>query len=170
MKRLLASMSIVGIILTLSAPSAQALKPDRFQPGPNPDFIVEDVCEFPVLLHDVVNKLVIKTFFDRDGNVVREHGSGRLVEEITRLDEQGQPVRTITRNISGPGTITFDEEGETLVATGLWLFFFLPGEVVGDPDGLMWLTSGRWVWRFDAAGATLVSHTGRFEDVCALLA
>jgi hypothetical protein len=170
MKRLLAYFAIVGIILTLSAPAAQALKPDRFRPGPNPDLIVEDICEFPVLLHDVVNRLVITSFFDRDGNLVRESGTGRIVEQITRLDDQGQPVRSITRNISGPGTFTFDEEGATLAATGPWLFFFFPGEVVGHPDGLMWLTTGRWIWRFDAAGITLVSHTGRFEDVCTLLA
>src|SRR5687768_5077678 len=85
MKRLFASFAIVGIILTLSAPAAQAVKPDRFQPGPNPDLVVEDVCEFPVLLHDVVNQLVITSFFDRDGNLVRESGTGRIVEQITRL-------------------------------------------------------------------------------------
>jgi hypothetical protein len=171
MKRLFASFAIVGIILTLSAPAAQAVKPDRFQPGPNPDLVVEDVCEFPVLLHDVVNQLVITSFFDRDGNLVRDSATGRIVEQITRLDDQGQPVRSITRNISGPGTFTFDGEEATLVATGPWLFFFFPGEVVGHPDGLMWLTTGRWIWHFDASGiATLVSHTGRFEDVCTLLA
>ena len=79
-------------------------------------------------------------------------------------------MRSITRNISAPGTFTFDEDGATLVATGPWLFFFFPGEVVGHPDGLMWLTTGRWIWRFDDAGVTLVSHTGTFQDVCTLLA
>jgi hypothetical protein len=34
----------------------------------------------------------------------------------------------------------------------------------------MWLTTGRWIWRFDDAGITLISHTGRVQDVCALLA
>jgi hypothetical protein len=53
------------------------------------------------------------------------------VEQITRLNDQGQPVRSITRNISGPSTFTFDEEEATLVAEGPWLFFFSPGEVVG---------------------------------------
>jgi hypothetical protein len=146
------------------------VSPDRFQPGPNPDLLVEDVCDFPVLLHDVVNKLVITDFFDRDGKRARESGTGSIVEQITRLNDQGQPVRSITRNISGPGTFTFDEEGATLVAEGPWLFFFSPGEVVGHPDGLMWLTTGRWIWRFDDAGITLVSHTRRVQDVCALLA
>lgn len=169
MKRLLA-FTIVGIILMQSAPAAHALKPDRFQPGPNPDLIVEDVCEFPVLLHDVVNQLVITDFFDRDGNLVRESGTGRIVVRITRLDEQGDPVRSITRNISGPGTFTFDEEGATLVARGSWLFYFFPGELVGDPDGLMWLTTGRWILRIEATGVTIVSRTGSVEDVCSLLA
>jgi hypothetical protein len=170
MKRLLVCLVFVGIIVGLSAPAAHALKPDRFQPGPNPDLVIEDVCAFPVLLHDVVNKLVITDFFDRNGNLVRESGTGRIVVELTRLDDQGQPVRSIIRNVSGPGTFTFDEESATLVARGLWLFFFFPGEVAEHPDGLMWLTSGRWIWRFDASGITLVSRTGRFVDVCALLA
>jgi hypothetical protein len=34
----------------------------------------------------------------------------------------------------------------------------------------MWLTTGRWVWRIEDQGISLVSHTGRFQDVCTLLA
>jgi hypothetical protein len=52
----------------------------------------------------------------------------------------------------------------------LGLFFF-PGEVTGFPDGLIWLTYGRFVWRFENGGAiSLISHTGTFQDVCTLLA
>ena len=170
MRRIGSALVLVLIVLALSAPAAQALRPDRFHLGPAPDLVIEDVCEFDVLLHDVVNQLVITDFFDRHGNLVRSSGNGLIIEQITRLNDQGEPVRRITRNISGPGTSTFDEDGETLVATGHWLFFFYPGEVVGYPDGLMWLTSGRWTWRFDDAGVTLVSHTGSFQDVCTLLA
>ena len=170
MRRLLASVALIAIVLPLTAPAAQAVKPDRFTPGLAPDLVIEGVCEFDVLIHDVVNQIVITTHFDQEGNVVREQGSGRIVEQITRLDDQGEPVRSITRNISGPGTFTFDEDGATLVARGPWMFFFFPGEIVGDPDGLIWLTTGRWVWRIEDEGITLVSHTGRFQDVCALLA
>jgi hypothetical protein len=170
MKRALAALALTLLVLSLSAPAAQALRPDRFQPGPAPDLVVEGVCDFDVLLHDVVNQITITTFVDRDGNVVRVSGAGRIIEEISRLDEQGEPVETITVNISGPGQSTFDDEGETLVAQGPWLFFFLPGEVVGHPDGLIWLTTGRFVWRFDDAGVTLVSQRGTIRDVCDLLA
>lgn len=168
-KRLAASIVLLGVFSGFSASPAQAVMPERFEPGPNPDVTVEGVCDFPVLLHDVVNNLVVTDFFDSEGNLVREFGSGRLVEQITRLDNQGNPVTSITRNISGPGTFTFDEEGTTLVATGRWLFFFLPGELTEQSEGLIWLTTGRFVWRFTDAGATLVSHTGTIEDVCELL-
>jgi hypothetical protein len=170
MRRLLAASALALIVLALSAPTAQALRPDRFSPGPAPDFVVEGVCDFDVLLHDVVNQITVTTFFDRHGNPIREHGAGLLIEEISRLDEQGEPVETITVNISGPGQQTFDEGGATLVAQGLWLFFFFPGEVAEHPDGLIWLTMGRFVWRFDDAGVTLLSHSGTFQDVCELLA
>jgi hypothetical protein len=161
---------VIGFVVAIAAP-ASALRPDRFQPGPAPDVVVDDVCDFPVLFHDVVNQLVITDFFDRDGNLTMEKGNGRIVEEISRLDGQGNAIRTITRNISGPGTFTFDDTGTTLKATGQWLFFFEPGEVTGFPDGLVWLTSGQFVWRFEDSGETsLVSHTGTIQDVCALLA
>ena len=170
MRRIGSALVLVLIVLALSAPAAQALRPDRFHLGLAPDLVIEDVCEFDVLLHDVVNQTVITDFFDRNGNLVRRHGSGLIIEEISRLDDQGNPVETITANISGPGQSRFDDEGETLVAQDLWLFFFFPDEVVGHPDGLIWLTTGRWTWRFDDAGVTLVSHTGGFQDVCTLLA
>jgi hypothetical protein len=118
MKRLVGSLALAGIIITLVAAPANALMPERFQPGPNPDFTVEGVCDFPVLLHDVVNKIVVTDFFDQDGNLTREQGNGLLIEEVSRLDAQGNPVETITRNISGPGVERFDESGSTLTGTG----------------------------------------------------
>jgi hypothetical protein len=170
MRRVIAGVGLIGIILMIAAP-ASALRPDRFQPGPNPDLTVEGICDFTVFLHDVVNEEVFTDFFDQDGNFTRELISGRLIEEFTRLDDQGEPVRSITRNISGPGVFTFDEDGATIDAYGQSLFWFFPGEVEGFPDGLMWLTTGHWVWRFEDSGTiTLISQTGTFQDVCELLA
>ena len=123
----------VTAMLTAIASPAAAMRPDRFTPGPNPDLQVDDICSFPVLLHDVANKVHITDFYDRHGDLVRESGNGKIVEDITRLDASGDPVRTIRRNISGPGTFTFDEDGFTLRARGVWLFFFEPGEVSNVP-------------------------------------
>ena len=169
MKRLLGSIALAGIIITLASAPASALMPERFQPGPNPDFTVEGVCDFPVLLHDVVNQGVITDFFDQDGNLTREQFNGRLVEDVSRLDAQGNPVKTITRNISGPGVETFDEDGSTLTGTGPWLLFFFPGEVTGFPDGLIWFTTGRFVLRLEDTGEITFIKEPMHENVCELL-
>jgi hypothetical protein len=174
MKRfsIMSAATIAGVaMLAVLASPAVAMKPDRFRPGLAPDLVVEGVCDFPVLLHDVQNKLVITDFFDKDGNLVRESGTGKIFEEVSRLDANGEAVTTLFKNISGPGTFTFDDEGFTLVARGPWVFFFQPGEVSNLPDGLIWFTTGRWVWRFEDATEmwTLVSARGGHSDVCALL-
>jgi hypothetical protein len=168
MRRLLSVSALAFSVLLATASPASALKPFRFQPGPNPDILLEGVCDFPVLGQDVVNKLVITDFFDRDGNLVRETGTGQIVERVTNL-ETG---KSLVKNISGPGTFTFDETGATLVATGIWLFGFFPGQIAGSDEGIFWFTSGRFVWRFSFLDETwtLLSHTGTIQEGCALLA
>ena len=109
--------------------------------------MIEDVCEFDVLLHDVVSELVITDFFDREGNCgeeLRERSHHRADHAPRR------PGRARAEHHAQHlgATSTFDEDGETLVATGQWLLFFFQGGVIGYPDGLLWLTSGRWTWRF----------------------
>ena len=105
---------------------------------------------------------------------MRESVAGRLVERISRLDDQGRIVDSIVRNISGSGTFRFSGDGVTLTARGNWVFFVEPGGLIDGPpaldDGLVWLTTGRWVWEYTDDGVRLVSHAGRYEDVCALLA
>jgi len=169
MKRLIGSLALAGFIISLAAAPANALRPDRFKPGPNPDLTVEGVCDFPVALHDVVNEIVVTDFFDQDGNLTRELGTGLLIEEVSRLDAQGNPVETITRHISGPGVWTFDEDGSTLTGSGPWLLFFLPGEVTGFPDGLIWFTTGQFVLRLEDTGEITFVKEPMHEDVCELL-
>jgi len=169
MKRLIGSIALAGIIITLAAAPANALMPERFQPGPNPDFTVEGVCDFPVLLHDVVNQGVITDFFDQDGNLTREQFNGRLVEDVSRLDAQGNREETITRNISGPGVERFDESGSTLTGTGPWLLFGFPGEFAGFPDGFIWFTTGQFVLRFEGTSEITMVKEPMHEDVCELL-
>jgi hypothetical protein len=169
MKRLVGSIALAGIIITLAAAPANALMPERFQPGPNPDLVITEVCQFPVLLHDVVNKIVVTDFFDQDGNLTREQGNGLLIEEVSRLDGQGNPVVTITRNISGPGVERFDESGSTLTGTGPWLLFGFPGEFAGFPDGFIWFTTGQFVLRFEGTSEITMVKEPMHEDVCELL-
>ena len=75
---------------------------------------------------------------------------------LSRLDALGNPVETITQNISGPGFITFDENGSTFTGRGPSVVFFLPGELPGFPDGFIWFTTGQFVFRLDDTGFTMV--------------
>ena len=169
MRRVICSLAVIGLVVLGAAP-AGADKPVRTQPGPNPDLVITEVCPFPVLLHDVVNTGVITDFFDQDGNLVKSIITGRLVVEVSRLDAQGNPVETITRNISGPGDEWFDESGSTLTGKGPWLLFFFPGELTGFEEGFIWFTTGRFVLRFEDTGEITMVEEPIHEDVCDLLA
>ncbi len=161
--------AVIGLVVLGAAP-AGADKPVRTQPGPNPDLVITEVCPFPVLLHDVVNTGVITDFFDQDGNLVMRTFTGRLVAEVSRLDAQGNPLETISRNISGPGMQTFDESGSTLTGNGPWSLFFFPGELTEFPDGFIWFTTGQFVLRFEDTGEITMVKEPKHEDVCELLA
>ena len=169
MKRVICSLAVIGLVVLGAAP-AGAAEPVRTQPGPNPDLVITEVCPFPVLLHDVVNTGVITDFFDQDGNLVMSTFTGRLVVEVSRLDAQGNPVETITRNISGPGVEMFDESGSTLTGNGPWLVFFFPGELPGFEEGFIWFTTGQFVLRFEDTGEITMVKEPMHEDVCDLLA
>ena len=65
---------------------------------------------------------------------------------------------------------TFEGDVLTLKAEGNWLFYFFPGELgPGDP-GLIWLTTGLWVWELRPDGGSLLTQRGLSRDVCEILA
>src|SRR5687767_2882605 len=65
MKRVAPTLVLAVSLLLVSAVPASAVKPLRQLLPPNEDFVVEGVCDFPVLLHDVRGKVSLKTFFDQ---------------------------------------------------------------------------------------------------------
>jgi hypothetical protein len=118
-----------------------------------------------VLVHNVENKEFIKTYFDDDGNPTRQIVNGRLVSEVTNL-ETGE---SIVYNISGPGFLTFFEDGSLdFVFGGRSLVWFFPGEVEDLP--LVFVNSGQVTLHIDPEGNIVVEQVGEVEDVCAALA
>jgi hypothetical protein len=75
----------------------------------------------------------------------------------------------VTRNLSGPGTVTFNADGSyDAVAHGNFAVFFLPGDT---PANELLILSGQTVLHGAASGEkTLVSSTGRVENLCETLA
>jgi len=153
-----------ALILAAAAP-ASAGKPLR-ELLPSEDFVISGSCDFDVLVHNVENKEFIKTYFDDDGNPTRQIVNGRLVSELTNLETR----KSIVYNISGPGFITFFEDGSVdFVLKGRALAFFSPGDVEDLP--LLFVNSGQLTIHIDPDGNILgVEQVGDVEDVCAALA
>jgi hypothetical protein len=164
MKRSIAvSLFVIGLV-TASTP-AWAVKPVR-EFLPQEDAVISGVCPFDLGVDVLENNTYITTFFDREGNVTRLHGSGRLVVEL--INEQ--TGESVVANISGPGTVTFTEDSEVWKTVGPWLWFFFPGDLGEGEPGMALLTTGRFVVEFTEEGASILKQRGRVTDVCALLA
>ncbi len=162
---LLAAPVVAAALILAAAAPASADKPLR-EPFPSDDFVISGSCDFDVLIHNLENKEFIKSYFDDDGNLTRQIVNGRLVSELTNL-ETG---KSIVYNISGPGVITFFEDGSVdVVAEGRSLLWFFPGEVEDLP--LVFVNSGQVTQHFDPDGNVVgVEQLGEVEDVCAALA
>ena len=119
------------------------------------------VCSFEVTAEPVREDLRVRYHYDSAGNVDGYQALGQLIARITNT-ETGESV---VRNLSGPGTVTFNPDGSyDAVAQGDFLVFFLGND---DPAHELLLLSGRTVLHGDASGAkTLVSHSGQVENLC----
>jgi hypothetical protein len=161
---LAAPVVAAALILAAAAP-ASADKPLR-EPFPSEDFTISGSCDFDVGVHTVENKEFIKSYFDDDGNLTRQIVNGRLVLELTNLET----LESIVYNASGPGFLTFFEDGSLdFVFGGRSFVWFFPGEVEDLP--LMWVNSGQVTMHADPDGNVVgVDQVGHVEDVCAALA
>jgi hypothetical protein len=162
---LLAAPVVAAALILAAAAPASADEPLR-EPFPAEDFTVSGSCDFDVRFHTVENKAFIKSYFDDDGNLTRQIVNGRFVVELTNLET----LESIVYNISGPGFLTFFEDGSVdFILGGRSATFFFPGEVEDLP--LLWVNSGQVTTHFDPEGTVVgVEQVGDVEDVCAALA
>jgi hypothetical protein len=151
---MLPTMLAVAFAFALAGPLAAA-KPERVA-VPQEDFVISGFCDFDVLVHPLASKTFNTTFFDRDGNPTREHGTGRLVVRMTNLDTG----RSIDLNISGPGTFVNSPAGLTVDTHGNWMLFI---------DGQLFTLSGHGQFFVDATSETIVSRRGHVTDLCPIL-
>ena len=126
----------------------------------------EGPCAFPVLVHVVTNNQYTIVFDDR--TITQGHA-------VLELTNKNDPDISVTRNVSGPGTIT-NADG-ILAARGPWFFAFAPGELVDElghvPPELMFINHGTFVLRIGdplhGVPHQLISQTGVQEDLCVTL-
>ena len=154
LRRTLAIMAAGALVLAIAGPAAAA-KPERV-PVPPQDFVISGFCDFDVLVETLASKTYNTTFFDRDGNVTRDLGTGHLVVRMTNVDTG----RSIELNISGPGTFVNSAAGLTVDTHGNWMLFI---------DGQLFTLSGHGVFFVDATSETIVSRRGHVTDLCPVL-
>jgi hypothetical protein len=122
------------------------------------------VCSFEVTAEPVREDLRVRYHYDAAGNVDGYEAIGQLVAQITNT-ETGVSV---VRNLSGPGTVTFNPDGSyDAVVDGDFLVFFLAQD---SPSNELLLLSGHTVLHGAPTGEkTLVSSSGQTENLCATL-
>ena len=155
---------IAAAMVLVSAQAVLAAKPDNvpLELPPTLVFGAGDACEFPILVEFLANNGKTMTFYDNDGNAIRQIGTGTLKVRLSNLaDEAAAPLE---RNISGPIHTELHPDGSaTLVFGGRGISLFPPGTFV--------LTAGRSVVELDAAGEVIsVTNVGFEEDLCVALA
>jgi hypothetical protein len=122
------------------------------------------VCQFPILAEPVFEQLRIRYHYDEAGNPDGDQVTGPLIARITNTASGS----SVTRNLSGIGTTTYNADGSwDAVLDGTLLIFLRAGD---DPANQLLLLRGRSVLHGSPAGVkTVVSRTGRSEDLCETL-
>jgi hypothetical protein len=153
MRRWALALLAATFVGALAVGAATAAPPER-EPEIFEDFVLEDVCSFPVDVAFIANKERL-TFFS-DGRV---HVSGKLVVRLTNLDD---PTNVLTLNISGPALLAPDER-----FFGRSLNPLFPTDAGGP--GLIFTTGRLDIVR--AEDGSIIEFTPRSSavDVCAAL-
>jgi len=123
------------------------------------------VCPFTVMAEPVREDLRVRYHYDSAGNIDGYEATGQLFGRITNVDTG----KSVVRNFSGPGTVTFNPDGSyEAVVSGDFLVFFLGQD---SPAHQLLLFSGHTVLHGAPSGAkTLVSNDGHVENLCNTLA
>ena len=155
MKRVMLAIVMVVAWLVAATPAA-ADGPTRTPQSFGPPF-VGSVCDppVPVLVTATSDNEVSKNFY-QNGQLIRVITTGSLKLTLTNL----VTGKTISENISGPGTLTLNPDGSgTLVARGL------NSGQIGDLT-----TSGRLVFAVAPDGTTtLLSPVHHSTNLCTAL-
>src|SRR5918912_4157616 len=97
------------------------------------------VCPFTVTAEPVREDLRVRYHYDSAGNIDGYEATGQLIARITN-EENG---KSVVRNLSGPGTVTFNPDGSyDAVVGGNFLVFFLGQD---DPSHVLLLLTGKTV-------------------------
>jgi hypothetical protein len=161
MRRMAIVGAVVAAALSMIPASARATPPTR-EPLGGEDFVLTDHCTFDIAVEFVQNREVLTTYYDANGEFVRQSVTGVLKVRLTNLEH---PEHSVLFNISGPSQFRLlaDGTGE-LIATGASIQLFItnrPGELL--------LVHGRFIAHVTDDGFFVTELSHNVQDTCALL-
>lgn len=134
---------------------------------PPVDYPAGEVCEFAAHADFPVDDLTLSTWYDDGGRPVFATASGPLVMDVANLANG----RTVRRDISGSGTMTYLDDGSHITSGSDWgVGFHTPDRPVHN----RWIISRGWmsVQISEENGTTsrrLLELRGEYEDLCETL-
>ena len=158
-----AAILVFGLV-ALAPTAVGAAQPVREGLPASPFTLDASICGFAVDLTFPTNNEFITTF---------SNGKQIITGALSATLTNEQNHKSLTVNISGPGTILTDANGNTsLTLSGRSLIFFTPGQLGAGTPGVLILTSGPVTIVSDSAGN--IVRFGRtsasFQDMCSALA
>jgi hypothetical protein len=131
------------------------------------DYPAGEVCPFAAHADFPVNDLTLRTWYDDAGNPVFATESGPLVMDVTNL----ATGRSLTRDISGSGTITYLDADSYILSGGDWGVGF---HTADRPVHNRWIISrGSMSVQITTEDGTttrrLLDLRGPYEDLCETL-
>lgn len=124
-------------------------------------------CEFELRIAQTGGNLILKEFYDRDGNKLRILQAGKGFDLVlTNLDTGKRltlptPGSVMSTRLNADGTQTVSSTGHNLVV-------LFPTDVPAGPSTVLYI--GRLVYLVNTSGAFIVqSFNGRTRDICAEL-
>ncbi len=155
MRKLLAAACAIGASALISSTAMADTVTRTPSPVPLP-FTFVGLCQFPVLAQAVINGEFTISFVNQNGVLVKKIVAGAFIVTFTNLSNN----TSITKNISGPGIITFNPDGSLTLDILGTEFGFPPGPTIG---------AGRTVIQISPTGV-VVSQVGNYTSLCTLLA
>ena len=150
-----------AVAMFLIPTAAHAIPPTR-EPLPIDDFVLTGHCGFDIMVEVVQNNEILTTYYDRDGDVVRQRVTGALKVRLTNQDE---PEHSVLFNISGPGLFRDLPDGTVKqTGSGTWIHFG-----IADRPGELLLMHGPFTAIISDEGFFLTEIPNNVQDACALL-
>lgn len=131
------------------------------------DYPAGEVCPFAAHAEFPVNDLTMRTWYDDEGRPVFATESGPLVMDVTNL----ATGRSVTRDISGSGAVTYLDDGSHILSGGDWGVGF---HTADRPVHNKWIISrGSMSVRIGEEDGkttrTLLDLRGPYENLCETL-